>query len=223
MINNVFKADTLTTEIGSKPEHPFYIKEIKSEHFDWGLFITTIIAIVSTAIVVYDRIKKTKISGKILSISFTPNFTFTGKQLDKTPFQLKGQQYFLKFSFQVTQKSLFYNDVKVNVRYKNDPNIYKAEIFWSDTISGNFEDGRIFDLRIPENDFLWFNNLLPVDRVTFQYLLIIVETDRLDICEEVQLTFINEKGKSKKMKPFKISDIDCRKMLFDREIIIERK
>ncbi|NEV94652.1 hypothetical protein G3567_10900 [Psychroflexus sp. YR1-1] len=215
--------DSLKTEILNTSESPIFIKTITEQGIDWGFIIPTIIALISTAIVIYDRVKKSKIGAKILSIAYSPKATFNGMGMDQKPFTIKGQQYFFKFSIQVIQKNFFFYDVEIKVKYPKDNNQYDAKIFWSDPITWNFDDGKTFDLRIPKNDFLWFNNTLPLNIVSFQYISFMVEVDKTEMIEEIEIIFIKPDGKKKKIKPIKISRIDPMKALFDKEIWIERK
>lgn len=215
--------DSLKTEIITNPENPLYIKSVNDGNFDWGFLITTVIALISTAIVIYDRIKKPKIGAKILSLAYSPKATFNGIGMDRKPFTINGQQYFLKLSLQVTLKNFFFNDVEITVKYAGDKKIYNGRIFWADPITWNFDDGKTFDLHIPKNNFLWFNNTLPLNVVSFQYLAFMVEVDKLEMIEEFEIIFITPTGKRKKIKPLRVSEMDPMKALFDKEIWIERK
>lgn len=217
------KIDSLKAELVNSPDNPIYIKPIKEQEIDWAFIIPTIIALISTAIVIYDRLKRPKIGAKILSLAYSPKATFNGLGMDRKPFTIKGQQYFFKFSIQVIQKNFFFNDLEIKVKYPNDNNKYDAKIFWSDPITWNFDDGKTFDLRIPKNDFLWFNNTLPLNIVSFQYISFMVEVDKMEMIEEVEISFIKPNGKKKKIKSMKISKMDPMKVLFDKDIWMERK
>lgn|GEM_PF-2492750 len=214
--------DSLKTEILNTSENPIYIKTITEQGIDWGFIISTIIALISTGIVIYDRVKKSKIGAKIISVAYSSKASFNGIGMDQKPYTIKGQQYFFKFSIQVIQKSFFFSDVEIKVKYPNDSNQYDAKIFWVDPITWNI-DGKTFDLRIPQNDFLWFNNTLPLNTVSFRYISFIVEVDKMEMIDEIEIIFVKPDGKRKKIKPLKISRIDPMKTLFDKGIWIERK
>ncbi|MBK8362808.1 MAG: hypothetical protein IPL24_03765 [Bacteroidetes bacterium] len=115
--------------------NPLYVKELTNGGIPWDFIIPTIIAIVTTSIVVYDRVKKAKISAKLLSFAYSPQASFISQNLHGQPISLSGQQYFLKLSFQVTGKNYFFSDVMIDVKYLNDNNIYRAKIFWNKPIT----------------------------------------------------------------------------------------
>lgn len=215
--------DSLKAELLNTSENPIYIKTITEQGIDWGFIIPTIIAVISIGIIIYDRVKKPKIGAKILSFAYSPKATFNGTGMDQKPFTIKGQQYFFKFSIQVIQKNFFFSDVEIKVKYPNDNNKYDGKIYWSDPITWNFNNGKTFDLRIPKNDFLWFNNILPLNIVSFQYVSFMVEVDKMEMIEEIEIIFVKPNGKRKNIKPIKISQVDPMKVLHDKEIWVERK
>ena len=220
MKNHNFK-----TEIVTNQKNPIFIKNSEKEGVDISLIITTLIAIISTMIVIWDRIKRPKVNAKILSFAFSPKAKYSGKYMNQEDFTLKGQQYFVKLSIQVIQKILFFNDVKIKVKYANDNNIYNGKICWANPIEWTFKDNKKFNLIIPSNDFLWFNNSLPTDIVSFQYLFFMVEIDKMNMIEELYIEFITTSKFRKKIKIKKlmISEIDPLKMLFDKNIWNEIK
>src|SRR5690606_7833563 len=111
---------------------------------------------------------------------------------------------------------------EIKVKYPNDNNKYDGKIYWSDPITWNFNNGKTFDLRIPKNDFLWFNNILPLNIVSFQYVSFMVEVDKMEMIEEIEIIFVKPNGKRKNIKPIKISQVDPMKVLHDKEIWVER-
>lgn len=50
-----------------------------------------------------------------------------------------------------------------------------------------------------------------------------VEVDKMEMIEEIEISFVKPNGKRKNIKPLKISQMDPMKALFDKEIWIERK
>ncbi len=215
--------DSLKTEISNTPETPIYVKSITEQGIDWGIIIPSLIALISTTIVIYDRIKRSKIAVKILSFAYSKDAIFRGESLDNKPLEIKGQQYFFKFSIQTIRKNFFFSDLDIKVKYPNDNNQYSAKIFWADPTTWSFDDGKVFDLHIPERDFLCFNNVLLMNTVSFQYISFMVEVDKVELIEEIELIFTKPNGKKKKIKPIKISQIDPIMAVFDRNIWIERK
>ncbi len=209
----------LTTSI----EKPIIIKQIRDNCIDWNFIIPTCISLLSISIVIFDRIKKSKIRGKIVSIAYSISSHFESYDLNNNKKEYHGQQYFLKLSLQVTQKDLFFQNVNIKVMYKNDSTIYNAEIFWLDSMELKMKDNKTYDLKIPKNEFLSFNNTLTKNTVSFQYISFIVEVDKTDPFEEIFIEFIDEKGKTKKVLPIKTSEINYNIMLFDKDIFIERK
>lgn len=208
------------TELVTSIDKPIFIQQITKKCVDWNFIIPTTLAIISLAIVIYDRIKKSKINGKILSFAYTPKAKFESFDLSNNKTEYNGQQYFIKLSLQVTLKNLFFQNVEIEVKYKNDKKKYVGEIFWLDSSEWKIND-KSYVLKIPKNEFLYFNNTLHENTVSFQYLMFIVEVNKSEVFEEMFITFTDEKGKFKKLLPIKISELNYNTMLFDREIWIE--
>ena len=91
--------DSLKIELITDPANLIYVTQISDQSFDLGYLINFNIAMYSTGIIIYERIKRHKIGAKILSLSHSPNSVLNWQGLDKNHYSIKGQQYFFKLSF----------------------------------------------------------------------------------------------------------------------------
>lgn len=92
--------DSLKTELSSSSENPIDIKSVDVSGVDWGI-IPTIIAVITTGILIFDRIKKSKIGVKVISLGYSLKATQSGTGMDTKPYSIIGQRYFFKLSIQV--------------------------------------------------------------------------------------------------------------------------
>lgn len=211
--SDTFQQNTLITSV----ESPIYIKSIKDSGFDWG-YIPTLIALITTVILVYDRVKKSKLFARIISVVFSPTAKLNVNGIEKEPIELKGQQYLLKLSLSAMRKNFTFNDVQINVKYKKDKQKYRAEIFWIRPTSFIFDSGKKLTLSIDPKDFLWFNSTITTDKVSLVYITFIVDTDKSELFDELELVFSTPNGRTKRITT---KQIDPMKALFENEIWIE--
>lgn len=194
----------------NESENQVLVKLLSENNINWTFIIPTIISLVSLGIVFWDRMKKSLVIGKIVSYTFSPHITF--KSGDIT---LNGQGYFLKLSLQVLKKNFYFKDIKIIVKYPNDKQKYAGRIYWANTINLTLPDGLNYDLNIPFNDFLLYNNVLMQDTVLAKYITFIVDSDKKEQIESMEIIFITLNDNEKIIKPTKLS---TETMLFGNNI-----
>jgi hypothetical protein len=198
---------------------PIKIVDITEKGFDYGLWISVLVAIISTSILLWDKMKNSKVYGKTISKTYSQNGTFNYKSSNNEDKTLSGQQYILKLSLSCIRKSLNYKDVNVYLTYGNET--VKGEIYWAEYSNLNFlnDNGTttLKKMRTPANDFLPFNNILEKGKTSFYYLIFIVPNKSGTILyEKMELEFIKPNNKKRK---FEISEINAQQKFFDGNLL----
>jgi len=191
------------------------IKIIENNGIDYKFIISTIIAVISVSFIIWDKLKRTKISGKVISRAYSKNGKITGVTYEGNNFEIKGIQYFFKLSINITRKNLYYKDVKVFVKY-GDKDEQEGKIYWSNIDRWNF-GSETKELKIPKENFLYFNNILEKDKTQFGYLTFFVDRE-FELYKELRIEFISPSGNIRKLGPFKSSEIEPGLALFENEI-----
>lgn len=182
----------------------------------WVTIITTAIAILTTTLLVWDRIKKPELSGKIISLTFAENGNLSTTNIKGNPISFSGIKYFFKISLNVIHKNIFYSNVNVHVKYPGDKKSYKGRFYFSNSDNWTF-GGTTKTLSIPQDKYIAFNNVLEKDKTLFLYASFFVERP-FEHFSELEFTFISPNGKTHKVGPLKSSDFSTELALFEDEI-----
>lgn len=148
---------------------PIKIVDITEKGFDFGLWFSILVAIISTGILIWNQIKKSKVYGKVISMTYsqTAHYSFTTKTNERKT--ISGQQYILKLSLSCLRKSLNYKDVNVFVTYGKEK--VKGEIYWTkyNDLTFHNDDGTVSkkQMMTPASDFLTFNSVLEQGKTSF--------------------------------------------------------
>lgn len=184
-----------------------FISIIKEYEFSWE---TTIAIIGALAWIpwIYEKFTPSKLYGSIIS-NFTNQGTFGNRP---------GTLHFLKLSISCINKNYNVANCKIRIKYINNPTVYKGNIFWARSSRWIMDDQvTIRSLKIPNEEFLGFVNMLEKDKSAFYYLTFIVNKTTLEQFEKITLVFKNPKGEKKKIK-FKHADLNPDQILFDDSI-----
>jgi len=174
--------------------------------------IASIIGALAWLPTIIDKLQKSKIQGKIINYFQAYNSHITYPVLEETR-TLEGLQYIIKLSFVVTNRNFNLRDIKVNLKYHNDPKIYKGELFWPNNfVNTNSMTGRKQRLKISPNESISFLHSLKKDETINAYLIFIVNKKVPANFEEFEFVFINHKKEKLKMK-FRREDIDFKNIL----------
>lgn len=198
---------------------PIKVIDITEKGFDFGLWISVLIAIVSTIILIWNEIKKSKVYGKVISKTYSQIATYSFRTKINEEKTINGQQYILKLSLSCLRKSLNYKDVNVFLTYGNEK--VSGEIYWTKYNNLNFQnyDGTTSEMKMltPANDFLTFNNVLEQGKTSFFYLNFIVPNKSGAILyDKLELEFVKPNGKKIKVEIF---EIDAKQYFFDENLI----
>lgn len=198
---------------------PIKIIDITEKGFDFGLWISVLIAIISTIILIWNEIKKSKVYGKVISKTYSQTATYSFRTKTNEEKTINGQQYILKLSLSCLRKSLNYKDVNVFLTYGNEK--VAGEIYWTKYNNLNFKnsDGTASKMQMltPANDFLTFNNVLEQGKTSFFYLNFIVPNKNEAILyDKLELEFVKPNGKKMNVEIF---EIDAKQYFFDENLI----
>lgn len=198
---------------------PLKVVDITDKGFDFGLWFSVLVAVISTSILIWNQIKRSKVYGKVISKTYSQTATFTYPINANEKNTINGQQYLLKLSLSCLRKSLYYKDVKVYLTYGTEKII--GEIYWTKYTNLNFHnsDGTSNQKRMktPSNDFLTFNNVLEQGKTTFYYLNFIVPNKcGPDLYDKIELEFIKPNNGKVKVQ---ITEIDAKQFFFDDELL----
>src|SRR5690349_3785834 len=83
---------------------PIKIVDLTEKRFDYRFLISTLIAIISTSILIWNQIKRTKVHGKVISKTFSPDATYSYRTAANSEKSLRGQQYMLKLSLSCSRR-----------------------------------------------------------------------------------------------------------------------
>lgn len=179
-------------------------------------FITTAISLFSICFIIWDRLKNPKLSGKLLSLTFSKEGSFHVKDLHGQDINIHGVRYCLKLSINVINKHLFYSDVKIKVRYPMDKKEYEGRQYFTNNDKWTFNK-ETKTLKLPDDKFIAFNNVLEKDKTLFLYSTFIVERE-YEVFKEMRFEFISPKGKSYILGPLNSSDFKAELAFFEKEI-----
>jgi len=198
---------------------PIKIIDITDKGFDFGLWFSVLVAVISTSILIWNQIKKSKVYGKTISKTYSQNATYNYKINQNEDRTLTGQQYILKLSLSCLRKSLNYKDVNVYLTYGNET--VKGEIYWTKYNNLNFlnQDGSTTAKKMmtPSNEFLTFNNVLENGKTSFYYLNFIVPNKEGAILyDKMELEFIKPDNKKYKVE---IMEVDPKQYFFDDDLL----
>ena len=199
---------------------PVKIVDITEKGFDFGLWFSVLISIISTSILIRKQIKKSKVYGKVISITCTHNgsYFYTTRNLENC--NINGQQYLLKMSLSCIGKSLNYKDVNVFLTFRKKK--IRGEIFWSKSVGLIFQnpDGTKSKRKMltPANNFLTFNSVLEEGKTSFYYLnFIIPNKEDKTLYDKLELEFIKPNNKKVNVEIF---EIDPKQSFFDDKLIL---
>jgi len=218
-IRNVNPKEILGTKNTIHIVDTIKVVDMTEKEFDFGLWISVFIAIISTLILIWNEIKKSKVYGKVISKTYSQSATYSFKTKTNETNTITGQQYILKLSLSCLRKSLNYTDVNVFLTYGNEK--VTGEIYWAKHNNLNFvnSDGTNDKLQmlIPANDFLTFNNVLEQGKTSFFYINFIVPgKDGLIIYDKLELEFIKPNRKKINVE---VSEIDAKQYFFDESLV----
>lgn len=205
--------------VQTKDIEPIKVIDITDKGFDFGLWFSVLIAIISTGILIWNQIKKSKVYGKTISKTYSQSATFNYKTNQNVEQTLSGQQYILKLSLSCLRKSLNYKDVNVYLTYGNET--VKGEIYWTKFNNLNFisQNGTKTQkiMITPSNDFLTFNNVLESGKTSFYYLNFIVPSkEGAALYDKMELEFIKPNNKKLRVE---IMEIDAKQYFFDEDLL----
>lgn len=192
------------------------IKNSIEQGTDYKFLIATIISVLSISFIIWDRIKRAKISGKILSLTYSKEANFSVDDFDGNKIEIKGIRYCLKLSINVLYKNIFYSDVVVKMKYPNDKETYIGRQYFTGNDKWTFS-GITKTLKIPDDKFISFNNVLEKDKTLFLYSTFFIERD-FENFSEVEFLFKSPTGKIHKLGPLKSSDFHPELAYFEKEI-----
>ncbi len=198
---------------------PIKIVDITEKGFDFGLWFSVLIAIISTSILIWNQVKKSKVYGKVISMTYsqTASYSFATKNMETNT--INGQQYILKLSLSCLKKSLNYKDVNVFLTYGKEK--VKGEIYWTKYNNLNFQnpDGTTSKKQMltPATDFLTFNSVLEQGKTSFFYLNFIVPNkEGKTLYDKLELEFIRPNDEKVNVEIF---EIDPKQFFFDDELL----
>lgn len=198
---------------------PIKVIDITEKGFDFGFWISILIAIFSTIILIWNEIKKSKVYGKVISKTYSLTATYSFRTKTNEEKTINGQQYILKLSLSCLRKNLNYKDVNVFLTYGNEK--VTGEIYWTKYNNLKFQnsDGTTSKMQMltPANDFLTFNNVLEQGKTSFFYLNFIVPNRNGAILyDKLELEFVKPNGKKLNVEIF---EIDAKQYFFDEDLI----
>lgn len=193
-------------------------KETASNTFEYKFMISSGIAIVLFFFTLWDKIKWPIISGKILSMTHSPEGTFSGVDLNGEEIKFDGIRYFFKISLNVTRKNVYYKNLKIFVKYPEDKKKYEGRIYRTTKDEWEFNNGKTKILQIPSEQFLSFNNVLEKEKVLFFYTTFFIDKPDYKTFEEIEIVFIDSKGRQRKMQKITSNEICSELLIYEKEI-----
>jgi len=190
------------------------IKLVENTDIDYKFIIPTIIAVLSILFIVWDKVKWPKISGKVISRAYSEHGELTGTTLEGNRFEIEGIKYIFKFSINIIRKNLYYNDIKVFMKYDDGTEI-EGDIYWPTNDRWQFDE-EIRELTIPKEKYLYFNNVLEKDKTHLGYLSFFIDKE-FSHYEEIRIEFIQPNGKKRILGPLKSSEIRPGLSLYEKE------
>ncbi|NOT51163.1 MAG: hypothetical protein HOP10_07780 [Chitinophagaceae bacterium] len=208
----------LTDAISTLRDKPIQIINSNKNKRNYFAIITTSIAIISTTLVIIDRVQKPKVFGKIISITqWDSASSFIYRGYDNILRTIQGQRFLVKISLAVSKKDLYFKDANI-VAIFNDNKRYRGEIYKAphETI---FSKGERYIVNIPPSEFLTYNSFIEKGKVLFFYLsFIIPNKNDKEVFKKLELELIRPNGKSPKTH---LEVIDAKQVLFDEGLIQE--
>lgn len=163
---------------------------------DFWTILATLVSIISLYIVINDRIKRPKLSGKILSIISSPDASFSNTK-NNIPYKVVGTIFVLKASITCTTKELVYENVSAEVIIEGK--WYKAILFSPNNLILNFSEphkdsNQSYQVKISSDELLIYNNILRVNSLNIFYIVLIVEGLNNINLDMLTLSFTTPKG-----------------------------
>lgn len=178
---------------------------------DW---VTAILSLSAIIISLIPYCRKTKIYGKLIGIRVLPNGRSNVQCI-----QYLGNIYIIQMCLYCANKNLSLNGIEVRVRYHNGWK--KAVVYYPQIITFNNEKGIPVKMRIPPEEYLPFNGVIPIDTNNKYYIHFTVPGTNLDTeFEELELTIRSYTG-HKKILTFNKEDIDFNNMLVEEEFLVK--
>jgi hypothetical protein len=183
----------------------------------WGI-LSSIIALASITIIIYDRLKRLKVFGKIISLNYTNDFLLTYIGYDLQEKSVSGQSFTLKISLGVYNKDLTFKDLDVYAIFQQNQ-MLKGEIYWIDEEDLVLDD-KPYVSKIPAADFLSYHHLIEKGRIRFFYLCFVLpnKTDP-EILQQVRLDFIKLNGGKVSVI---LNRIDEKQIFFDKTLVVPK-
>ena len=200
---------------------PISIDIISDNGFNYSFWVPTIIAIISTLFLIWDKIKTSKVYGKIISRTHSQYSTFNYTDRKGLKHSINGQQYILKLSLSCYRKSLNFKDVNVILKYNNVKT--NALIYFSEVNNLTFHNQEGLDkekMLTPADDFLTFHNVLEKGKTSFYYLNFIVPNKSgPELFDKMILEFIKPNNRKLKVEIFEIDD---KQFYFDKSLLLRQ-
>jgi hypothetical protein len=209
--------DSLASQVEIHATEPIQFEQVG---IDWTNIALVIITIISTWIVIRDRIKRPKAGCKILCAWRIPEFAFDTTNLKGEVTHSSGLQIYLHLLFHVIDKNLFYKDLKVLVKFRDDPTLYNGTIHWVDEYDAYLGDVK-YKVRLPKDGrYLSFDSVLEQGKAYSKFLMFLVNDYKGDsIFEEIQLVFITPESKEIKTV-LRSEDLNITTVVFDPDVWI---
>ncbi|MFH1005738.1 MAG: hypothetical protein V1781_09665 [Bacteroidota bacterium] len=160
-----------------------------------------------------EKIGKSKIDIKIVSLVYAPNQTYTNRSCNLT---INGIGYFLKINLTVLHKDFYQKNLIIYVKYPTRDNYIKSEIFVPSNYSITLENNRL-TLNIDKSKLLQFNSIIPKNKITSNYVTFIVDKANYEDFESIKFEFIDFSFKTREFI-IKRSEMDFNNILFENEI-----
>lgn len=179
---------------------------------DWVTSILSLLAIIISFIfTLIPYFKKSKISGKLISIRILSNSKAHIRYKEYT-----GDIYILKLCLYCANKNYPLKRIDVRMRYEKG---WETAIDYYPNKVTFTENGKDVEMKIPADSYLPFNGIIPADHNNHYYLNFIVPGLNHNYpFEEMKLTLNSYKEKSIEIC-FKKEDIDFNNMLIEEDLL----
>lgn len=196
-------------------DKPIQINDVTDKGLSYWTVLTSCIALISICFVIYDRIKKSIVYGKIISVTLTEGFKFNYiDYIDLEKKEIKGEGFTIKISLGVYKKDLYFTDVNITAIFK-DRNRYNGEIYWVNSEVVNL-DGKKFIFKIPPAQFLTYNSFIEKNKVQFFYLKFVVPNKAgSEIFKSIELEFVKPNKARQKVS---LDIIEGKQVFFDEDL-----
>lgn len=194
----------------------------KGNDIDYLKWIPIIISIIIVSYTLWDRLKWSVISGKIISYAYSTNSSFVSTDKFGKDFTLKGIRFFMKVSINVLRKNVYYKNLNVYVKFPNDNKLYKGKFYSGRDNWPTLTKSERF-LKIPSDKLLLYNNVLEKEKVLFYYVRFFIDKAEYELFEEIIIEFIDSKGRKRKMEKIYSKDMNAEESLYEEELWVDKQ